>query len=145
MKRLHFGLASLASLSLAACAAPEEGTTTPPDESTKSEESIPCPFAETKDWKSWHDTMPGSTPTLYITGTVTVGCDGYGPTLTFKSLDKKLPPNVNVELTLTEQEGAVAGEQEARCEMEAAAPEYDMMKIMCGDEVGFTGKIDQTS
>jgi len=32
-------------------------------------------------WKAWHNFMPGTTPTLYVTGDVTVPSTGYSASL----------------------------------------------------------------
>jgi hypothetical protein len=34
-----------------------------------------------RDWYAWHDHMPGSAPTLYVTGTCTFNTSGYSAEL----------------------------------------------------------------
>ena len=50
----------------------------------------------TKDWESWHDTMPGSPPTLHVTGKVICPTTGFSAILV-----PHYPPSLNQDIYLT--------------------------------------------
>jgi hypothetical protein len=54
--------------------------------------SIPNEFPS-KNWKAWHDTMPGGPKSLHITGEVTCPTTGYTAVLT-----PTVPPNLNPKI-----------------------------------------------
>lgn len=97
-----------------------------------------CPAASTSDWIAWVNAMPGpdSSPTLIVTGNVTVPTGGYslgldlGPTLEMN------PPIQQIILRVMPPSGGATQavvEHEVRGEF-PALPSYGAVEIRCGSE-----------
>ena len=102
---------------------------------------------ECHDWKAWHDRMPGSTPTLHVTGSCTCPREGF----TIR-LEKQEPQGINpkdllLRLEISEGEGGYGGyggggtEQQVEFE-EQTDFEYETVTILPD---GGTVKVEQTS
>lgn len=154
MRIQYFALATIGAFGLAACQPAVDSSEEPAANDTDGAEATtatadadqtPCPFAATKDWKAWLDTMPPAPNTFIITGEAEVTTDGFAPSLTITGWDKMIPANANVELTLVESAEAKAGWQAVRLDSEESADDLGNVTIMCGGDEVYTGKIDIVS
>ncbi len=58
-----------------------------------------------KNWKAWHDTMPGSPPTLHVKGEVTCPTSGYSANLV-----PRVPQGINPAIYIMDLEVTPPGE-----------------------------------
>lgn len=77
----------------------------------------------TNDWKSWHDFMPGSPPTLHIQGKIVFPAPGYSAELVPKS-----PQGINTtiylfDLVVTKPDSST-GDEKGRFEEDVSYTEY---------------------
>lgn len=150
MHRMTWPSLALAAALVAGCTAPDGNETAPAATANETTNEIPnvsaatevaatavndCAKVKTKDWKAWVDVMPGSSPTLHVTGQATTPTSGWKLALNAGALDKSLPPSQHFDFVATAPTGPVQQvitTQEVKAEINNAEPKYKGVIISCG-------------
>lgn len=90
------------------------------------------PEYQCRDWKAWHDRMPGSPPTLHVSGTCHVHSSGWRCELRRHEPQGINPRDLLLDLVLHPPEGAAGDvEDDVECSYrEDTDAEYDTVSIL---------------